>query len=971
MPSQDDSSDAAPDSGDTFPKPTDHGAGEAASVDSAMTVVDGAEVETVVDASTTSADGAVRDLIPNENSTLVDPLLARTIVGGGNMHDRHATQADPSDPFLAGADRAQPPVRTGPVYGKSTRNSSGANSRGSDDLDGDEVGGRYVLIGVGVDKGPLGQGAFGEVWQAHDGELNRQIALKILKPRMCRPAMLLRFELEKEILARMEHPNIARVFEGGTFADGRPFLAMELIRGRTLTAYCNDQHLTVAQRLRLFVQICRAVHHAHERFVLHRDLKPSNIMVVDHDGAPVPKVIDFGIAKVLEEGEFSADAAPTQDGSIKGTPAYMSPEQTHGDVELTVRSDIYTLGVILYELLTGDTPLSHDRTRAMDLVKVISAIRSEEPVVPSASVTQRDPTVHGTKLKCGLPPIRLSQHLRGDLDVIVLHALEKEPARRYESAADLAADLERHLANEPIQARPPGTWYRTAKFVRRHRVATAAAAIVLLALVSTAAVSTWSYFSVRTALDRESVARQTAVAAEKIAVERKQEAEAEREKADMAKRVAEQKEQEARISRDAAIVARSEAEDLINYMLFDLREQLEPLGRSRLLASVSEKAEQYFSQQPAATDNDSLERNRAIMFSNRGRILLAQGEVDRARAAFQRARDTMKKRLSEVNDLARRFDLAMASYGLGLALRAAATPDEARPLFEEFLPFLRTRHAQRDVDGGRLLAANLEQLGELQLRAGKPDAALTLFREQEKLARELRASAPQDRRAVLALAIACEKVAEALQRGGRIEEALPRLEEEVTLLRALSSNSLDDLMLRRSYVVGLEKLGNALLALKRPGEARKHFDERLREAEILSRVDPRRLDFRRDLAVAHQRLASALLLLGRNAEALDHARTDLQLTTALASENPLNTEIRVDLAASQFQVGLTLLKASPITTGKIAETRECLEQAAEILRPLAAQGKIDERSRNLLAELEKTLQDLAEVQRNAPFPRRR
>ena len=907
----------------------------------------------------TSRSGTEGESQADKGTTLVDPLLEGR---GRTDTDSEAGLATVGESTFSAQKLAPRPVRVGPV--EEGRTTPGGRSGGGvgGDRDGDEVGGRYVLIGVGDYNAPLGQGAFGEVWQAHDSEFDREVALKILKPRMCHPAVLLRFELEKQVIARMEHPNIAKVYEGGTFKDGRPFLAMELIRGMTLTDFCNDRQLSVEERLRLFVQICRAVHHAHERFVLHRDLKPSNIMVVEHDGVAVPKVIDFGIAKVLEEGEFSADPAPTQEGSLKGTPAYMSPEQTRGNEGLTARSDIYTLGVILYELLTGDTPLSHDRTRKLDFVSVISAIRNEEAAFPSATVTKRDITPSRAKLNCGIPLTRLSRHLRGDLDVIVLRTLEKEPERRYESAADLAADIERHLDDEPILARPPGAWYRAGKFVRRHRVATTAAAVVLAALVATATVSTLSYFSVNAALGRESVARQDAVASEHVAVQKKQEA-------DAAKIVAEQKEAEARTARDAAIVARGEAEDLINYMLFDLREQLEPLGRSRLLASVAEKAEQYFSKQTALTDNDSLARNRAVMFYNRGRILLAQGAVPQALTAFQQSRRAMEKRFGSADDPARRFDLATASHGLGLALRASGTPDEARPMFEESLPFLRSRYAEHDADAGRLLVANLEQLGEMKLRAGKTDAALELFREQGTRARELRAAAPREKRTALALAFACEKVGGALQQLGQPNEALPKFEEEVALLQALAGESLDDLILRRSYVVSLEKLGNVLLALERPEEARKRFEERLRESEVLARVDPRRLEFRRDLAVAHQRLSSALLQLGHNAEALDHARTDLQFSTTLAGEYPLDAGIRGDLAAARFQMGLVLLKDGAMTPAKLNEAKANFEQAVKILRSLATDGKIDQRGTTVLAELEKALADLAKARGGATVPR--
>ncbi len=832
----------------------------------------------------------------------------------------------------------QPPLLSGGAYRESS----------SGDRDGDELDERYRLRGVGEQKRPLGQGAFGEVWQAYDSRFEREVALKILKQRMCRPATLLRFELEKQLIARMEHPNIAQVFEAGTLRDGRPFLAMELIRGLTLTEYCAERRLSLHDRLRLFVPICRAVQHAHERFVLHRDLKPSNIMVVEHDGRPVPKVIDFGIAKVLEDGDFSADAAATIEGSIKGTPAYMSPEQTRRTDELTVRSDVYTLGAILFEMLTADTPLSHQRTREYDFFRLVGLICTEPPVAPSVALLKRNRAAIAATYPPGCEPPALARALRGDVDVIVLRALQKEPAQRYGSAAELADDLERHLADEPIHARPPSAWYRAAKFCQRHRAAVSAALIVLAALLVTGVVSTVSYFSVSDSLLREQVARQKAVTAEKAEAQQRQAAET-------ARNLAQAKEAEARTARDAALLARGQAEDLLNYMLFDLRQQLEPLGRSRLLAGVSEKAEQYFAKQPVLAGDDSLERNRAVMHYNRGYILLAQGEISGAVAAFRSARTGTEARLQEQDEPERRLDLATASHGLGLALRASGQIEEARALFEEILRLLAEQH---DANATRLLAATLEQLGELQLRAGQAPAAEASFLDQESRLRELKIAAPEDARTLLALAIACEKVGGVLQRSGRLEESLAKFQEEADLLRTLSGQHLDDLILRRHLAVALEKLGNLQLALHRPEEAKEQFEERLRESELLARVDPRRLDFRRDLAVAHQRLAGVLLALHDLPGARSHAQTDLQLTSGLAAEYPVDPGIQGDLAASKCQFGFLILKSGPPTLVRVAEARTSLEQAADILRKLATRGQSDERGQTVLAEIEKVLREL-------------
>jgi tetratricopeptide (TPR) repeat protein len=679
--------------------------------------------------------------------------------------------------------------------------------------------------------------------------------------------------------------------------------------------------------------------------VLHRDLKPSNLLVVEHDGVAVPKVIDFGIAKLLATDQSTLGSA-TVELSIKGTPAYMSPEQTRGYGELTVRSDVYTLGVILYELLTGDTPLSLDRTHKLELPDLLTAIREEVPLPPSTFVlkTAKELPSRSTRFT------GVSRLLRGDLDVIVLRALQKNPGRRYESAEELAKDIERHLERRPILARRPTLWYRSAKFLQRHRVLAGAGAAVAAALAIAAVVSVRSYFTVREALRGETAARVAAVQSEKIAVARKAEAEA-------ARQAAERNEIAARTARDAAIFARNEAEQLITYMLFDLRKQLEPLGRSRLLAGLSERAEQYFSRQPEATDDDNLERNRLVMYYNRAFVLLAQGDVARAIKAFQSASATAEKRVAKHDDPLRREDLAMASLGLGIGLRAAGRDEEARQLFEQTLAPLRTQGRERRPETLRLLAANLEQLGELRLRAADAESALALFREQEALARGLWERDKGDARTAVGLGIACEKVAEAQQRLDRPGAALPCLQEEVELLQKAAGDQLDNLVLRRSFITALEKLGNILLALKRPAEAQTHFEHRLREAEVLARVDPTRLEFRRDLAVAHGRLAAALIDLGQPAEALPAAEKDLQLSRTLVEDWPSDPMLKEDLASAHSQKALILLTLAS-NPSSLSEARQELGEARDLLQALAQTGGLSSRARETMYQVEKALSEL-------------
>jgi serine/threonine protein kinase/tetratricopeptide (TPR) repeat protein len=342
----------------------------------------------------------------------------------------------------------------------------------------------------------LGEGGFGTVWRAGQSEpIRREVALKLIKPGMDSREVVTRFEAERQALALMEHPNIAGVIDAGTTAEGRPYFVMELVRGLPITHYCDERRLTVRERLELFIPVCQAVQHAHQKAILHRDLKPSNLLVTEVDGRPVPKVIDFGIAKALgnsAEDVLRGSLARTVAGMVIGTPQYMSPEQAGATPDLDTRSDVYTLGVILHELLTGRTPLGREELGKAAFDEMLRLIREEETKKPSTRIGILEGEKQALVSKArGADPGKLRRQLSGDLDWIVLRALEKERERRYGSAADLAADIQRHLESEPVEAGPPSAAYRFGKFVRRNRLAFASAAGIAVLLVAGVAVSTW------------------------------------------------------------------------------------------------------------------------------------------------------------------------------------------------------------------------------------------------------------------------------------------------------------------------------------------------------------------------------------------------------------------------------------------------------------------------------------------------
>ena len=455
---------------------------------------------------------AALELPPDQRGGFLDHAcrgndeLRRQVEALLRLHDEAGDFFDKLAPVI-------PPAPAEPTPGSGAANPLSGNPAGKP---GDRIG-RYKLLQE------IGEGGCGVVYMAEQEEpVRRRVALKVIKLGMDTTSVIARFEAERQALALMDHPNIAKVLDAGATEAGRPYFVMELVRGIKITDYCDANNLSTRERLNLFIQVCQAIQHAHQKGVIHRDIKPSNILVADYDGKPVPKIIDFGIAKATTDQRLTDKTLFTAFEQFIGTPAYMSPEQAKlSGLDIDTRSDIYSLGVLLYELLIGNPPFEAKRLLEAGLKEICRIIGEEEPAKPSTKLEALDVAEQTTvaRHRQSDPP-KLVHLIRGDLDWIVMKALEKDRSRRYDTANGLAMDIQRHLGNEPVLARPPSAAYRLQKAWRRHRTAITVAALIATILVAATIISGWQAIraqrQTQRALEAESLANQRLADSEAI-----------------------------------------------------------------------------------------------------------------------------------------------------------------------------------------------------------------------------------------------------------------------------------------------------------------------------------------------------------------------------------------------------------------------------------------------------------------------
>jgi len=609
----------------------------------------------------------------------------------------------------------------------------------------------------------LGQGGMGAVYLAEQTQpFRRRVAVKVIKPGMDSDQVIARFETERQALALMNHPNVARVLDAGTTSDGRPYFVMEHVPGVPITDYCDRHTLNTRERLKLFLSVCDAVQHAHQKGIIHRDLKPSNVLVALQDDVPVPKVIDFGVAKAIEQ-RLTEKTLYTEFGQLVGTPEYMSPEQAEMTVlDIDTRSDIYSLGVLLYELLVGALPFDRKalrRTPAHDLPRLLS---HEDPVTPSTRLSTLGADAADVAKKRRTDSAALRKQLRGDLDWITMKALEKDRARRYSTASQLADDIERYLSSQPVMAGPPSASYRIQKFVARNRGPVIAAAVVLLALVAGLAASSVLYFR----------------------------AERERQRADtqmrIAKRVSEfltglfevsdpteakGREVTARelLDKGATSINGMKDQPVAQATLMDTMGHVYyTLGLYDQAANLLESAVRIRRQQLGPNSLDL-----ALSTFNLAAVRVERGD---SQEAERLAREALRIREQQLppNDP----DLARAVHLLGIAMQEAQRIDEAERYYKRAAEIMRQAPGDNEVD----LAGIQNDLATLYQEKADYPKALELYQESARVRRKrLGDSDPTTVQVIV-------NMAGTLQLAGRYDEAAPLYKEGLARQRQVYGN---------------------------------------------------------------------------------------------------------------------------------------------------------------------------------------
>jgi eukaryotic-like serine/threonine-protein kinase len=791
---------------------------------------------------------------------------------------------------------------------------------------GSVLAGKYKLLQE------VGEGGMGSVYMADQLQpVKRRVAVKVIKAGMDSARVLARFEAERQALALMDHPNIAKVLDAGATESGRPFFVMELVKGVPLTQFCDQHKLTVLDRLNLFMQICSAVQHAHQKGIIHRDLKPTNILVESHDGKPVPKVIDFGLAKATSGIQLSEHTLFTALGTVAGTPLYMAPEQAaFNAVDVDTRADVYALGVILYELLTGTTPIERVTFKKAAFDEMMRMIRELEPVTPSSRLSSSESKASVAAVR-QMEPAKLGRYVRGELDWIVMKSLSKERDRRYESATAFAKDIERFLNHEPVLAGPPSAGYKLRKFVRRNRPQVVAGALVLLVLVGGMSGTTYGLVRADAARRAESEQRQ-------IAEKKQHEAEAEKARAEQA---------EAETLADY----RASTDDAIE-QLIGSKPELGPKEKA-YLENTLERWKVF-----ARRQGDD-ERSRAIRAEGHFRVGLVWDKLGRTKEAlteYQNARD-IQQMLAELFPIvpAHRQSLARTRLNLGNMLADLVRNEDAQMEWEAARDIEKKLVEQfpNEPENMRYLAGIHQNLGILLARIGKSAEARVEQQAALELRKKLVAQFPGVPAYLQALAyshnsqasllIGLEKRAEAQAEYGAARDLQKALVKKYPAVPEYQQD------LARTH----NNLGALLRSLGKLEDARVEYEVARDIRKRLAGQFPVVAAYEQELARTHNSLGILLTVLGKGEDARLEYLAARDAQKKLVERFPAVSTYQVDLGGGYGNYGILIRDDK-----RPAASLEWFDLAIRTLQPV-----LDREPRNVTAKqfLRNSYQDRAKA----------